>query len=333
MTQTDRTPQTDPRELAETAGLKTGADLLFRKLAAPFDETEVKFKPQAVKGNRALALAYVDVRAVMDRLDAVLGPGDWQDDYTLLSDGSVACRLSIRVGDRWVTKVDVGGTSEQPDGGDRMKSAFSDALKRTAVKFGIGRYLYRLPQVWWDYDPAKRQFATPPRLPGWDKAPPAGRPEGRPQDGPAAGPSLPQTGPELLKRLSWAEAEMVGQGLCKQGELLEMVRATGVRAGFPEQLAQWAGPVQMGTAVGAVLAFKRQKKKNPGPQAEDLGPAKVSKEQADALRMTLKAGRVDINTFLTHYKISRIDDLPASEYAAALARLEKRARESQTQTA
>ena len=44
--------------------------------------------------------------------------------------------------------MDVGAPSEQPDGGDRLKAAFSDALKRAAVKFGIGRYLYRLPQQW-----------------------------------------------------------------------------------------------------------------------------------------------------------------------------------------
>src|SRR5881275_1046881 len=59
--------------------------------------------------------------------------------------GSMMCRLRLRLGDEWVTKVDVGGPSEQPDGGDRLKAAFSDALKRAAVKFGIGRYLYRLP--------------------------------------------------------------------------------------------------------------------------------------------------------------------------------------------
>lgn len=42
-------------------------------LSAPFDAREVKFKPQSVKGNRARALAYVDVRVIQDRLDDVLG--------------------------------------------------------------------------------------------------------------------------------------------------------------------------------------------------------------------------------------------------------------------
>ena len=62
-------------------------------LAAPFGENEVKFRPQVVRGNRALALAYVDVRAIMDRLDSVVGVENWQDNYELLPDNSVMCRL------------------------------------------------------------------------------------------------------------------------------------------------------------------------------------------------------------------------------------------------
>jgi hypothetical protein len=40
-------------------------------------------------------------------------------------------------------------------------------LKRAAVKFGIGRYLYRLPAQWQDYDPQRRQFVKTPSLPPW----------------------------------------------------------------------------------------------------------------------------------------------------------------------
>jgi hypothetical protein len=78
-------------------------------------------------------------RAVQDRLDDVLGVDGWQDDYQCL--GSVACRLRCRIGREWLTKVDVGGPSEQPDAGDRLKSAFIDSLKRAAVKVAVGRYL------------------------------------------------------------------------------------------------------------------------------------------------------------------------------------------------
>lgn len=138
---------------------------IFDLLAKPFDPSLVRFKPAVVSGNRALALAYVDARAIQDRLDNVLSPVNWQDDYEAMPDGSVICRLRIRVEGEWITKTDVGSPSEQPDSGDRMKAAFSDALKRAAVKFGIGRYLYRFPAQWLDYDPQRRQFLRQPRLP------------------------------------------------------------------------------------------------------------------------------------------------------------------------
>jgi hypothetical protein len=138
---------------------------LMAALAAAFDPSEVKFKPGAVSGNRALALAYVDTRTVQDRLDEVLGIDGWQDTYTPLPDGSVVCELRCRIGGEWIVKTDVGGASEQPDAGDRIKAAFSDALKRAAVKFGIGRYLYRLPSSWCDWDPAKKRFLKTPQLP------------------------------------------------------------------------------------------------------------------------------------------------------------------------
>jgi hypothetical protein len=40
-------------------------------------------------------------------------------------------------------------------------------LKRAAIKFGVGRYLYHLPKVWVDYDPQKKQLKGQPQLPPW----------------------------------------------------------------------------------------------------------------------------------------------------------------------
>src|SRR5580700_8777615 len=147
------------------AEMSTDVDGLMRALASPFDPREVKFKPAVVSGHRAMAMAYIDARVIQDRLDDVLGVMGWQDSYECLPDGSVVCRLKVRLGDEWITKMDVGGQSEQPDEGDRRKAAFSDALKRAAVKFGIGRYLYRLPACWCDFDPQKKQFTRTPVLP------------------------------------------------------------------------------------------------------------------------------------------------------------------------
>jgi hypothetical protein len=235
--QTNSTPQND-------------FGLTARALAAPFDESEVKFKPQAVKGNRALALAYVDVRAIMERLDSVLGVENWQDRYQLLADNSVMCQLRLKIGGRWITKSDVGDPSEQPDGGDRIKAAFSDALKRAAVKFGIGRYLYRLPQQWADYEPQKRQFSSPPRVPEWARPKTAAN-----QSKPAKKANLPADGAELHRRLREADSDLAAKGLSPVGALLDHVTQAGVKAGFGADLKQWMGPA-IELAVAETRAFK-----------------------------------------------------------------------------
>ena len=72
----------------------------------------------------------------MDRLDEVVGVGRWQDSYKVLNDESVECTLTIL----GVTKVDVGERTNFAD----IRGGYSDAFKRAAVKFGIGRFLYDL---------------------------------------------------------------------------------------------------------------------------------------------------------------------------------------------
>jgi hypothetical protein len=140
---------------------------MLSALRSPFDPRDVQFKPSVLSkdGRRALAIAYVEARAVMDRLDEVVGPGNWKDCYRILADRrdreggqvEVECRLAIRLGDQWIVKADVGV-------GDDLKAAYSDALKRVGVKWGIGRYLYSLPAVWADYDQTRREFADPEAL-------------------------------------------------------------------------------------------------------------------------------------------------------------------------
>jgi len=219
-------------------------------LSEPFDPKDVKFKPQSVKGNSALALAYIDCRVVQDRLDAVVGVDGWTDEYEILPEGSVVCKLRLKLGDLWITKSDVGSPSEQPDGGDRLKAAFSDALKRAAVKFGIGRYLYRLSAVWADYDPAKRQFVQPPQLPAWARPSPALTPSPAPKSA-----SLPDSGPELHRRLTTFEARLVGQNLCEPGNLLEYVSKAGEQAGFSSEITTWPSQA-ISSAVEYVRAFE-----------------------------------------------------------------------------
>lgn len=140
---------------------------IMERLRDFFPASDVQFKPGVVNGNRALALAYIDARTVMDRLDEALGCLGWQDSYTFLPDGSAVCSLSVKVGAEWATKMDVGAPSEQKDEGDRRKASVSDALKRAAVKFGVGRYLYSIENSWHDFDPQRKRFLKIPELPSW----------------------------------------------------------------------------------------------------------------------------------------------------------------------
>lgn len=233
---------------------------LTTALAAPFSPTEVKFKPQSVKGNRALALAYIDCRVIQDRLDDVLGVENWMDEYEILADGSVMCRLKLKLYGDWVTKSDVGSPSEQPDGGDRLKAAFSDALKRAAVKFGIGRYLYRLPAVWTDYDPQKKQFTQTPQLPAWALPP---KKNSAPQSVQTAkSPGLPHNGDELHRRLREYDAKLSEKKMCGVGALLSHVTQAGVKAGYGDDLGKWDGPA-ISFAVETVKAFEASLKTSP----------------------------------------------------------------------
>lgn len=154
-----------------------------KALAAPFAPDVVKFKAQTVKDNRALAVAFIDARDVAARLDDVLGIDGWEEAYRTEPSGNVVCTLTVYVGERRVNREDIGGPSDQKNTGDKAKAAFSDAFKRAAVKFGVGRYIYRLPKSWVGYDPQKKQLTEKPQFPAWAV----------PDDFKAAGPKLADT--------------------------------------------------------------------------------------------------------------------------------------------
>jgi hypothetical protein len=232
------------------------AQELAAALAASFAPDQVKFKPAVVSGSRALALPYVDARVIQDRLDDVLGVAGWQDDYEFLPDGSVVCRLRCKLGEEWIVKVDVGGPSEQPDGGDRLKAAVSDALKRAAVKFGVGRYLYRLPAQWADYDPQRKQFVRQPRLPAVaPQAPSAPSTNGKH----VSKAPEPKNGAQLSTWLDNLDACSMAHAGTQAGWL----RAECVRlAGTTENIERWpTATVNAVVQVGKALAAKLRQAK------------------------------------------------------------------------
>jgi hypothetical protein len=259
---------THPDHAEEIASISAEVERLTEALSAPFEARQLRFKPGVVSGNRALALVYVDARVIQDRLDEVLGVAGWQDEYESLPDGSVVCKLRLRLGAEWITKSDVGGPSEQPDEGDRRKAAFSDALKRAAVKFGIGRYLYRAPSQWVDYDPQKRQFVKTPTLavPAPPKKPAPIPAPAKAREAPRAA-ALPASGAELQQRLAAYDAQLAKQGLCKSGELVKHVVQAGVKAGQVADLSAWSGPA-IALAVDATRAFETRLRHPEGGRKE-----------------------------------------------------------------
>jgi len=115
-------------------------------LAAPFPADAVSWRAQTLNqaGNSAMALAYIDARDVMRRLDEVCGPENWSDSYAETAKGRVIGTIAIRIGDAWVSKADGAGDTDV----EGAKGGLSDAFKRAAVKWGVGRYLYDLDAVW-----------------------------------------------------------------------------------------------------------------------------------------------------------------------------------------
>lgn len=119
-------------------------------LSDPFPDTAISWRIGATNGDKTkgMALAYIDARDVMERLDTVCGPGNWQDRYVETPKGRILCSLSVRIGGEWVEKSDGAGETDV----ESDKGAISDALKRAAVKWGIGRYLYNIDSPWVDVE-------------------------------------------------------------------------------------------------------------------------------------------------------------------------------------
>lgn len=116
------------------------------KLKEPFPEKDIEWRlsrsGKSQKGIWAMCLAYVTNRAIMDRLDEVVGVENWKNEFIPAPDGGVLCGLSIRINDEWVTKWDGAENTNI----DAVKGGLSGAMKRAAVQFGIGRYLYNLEE-------------------------------------------------------------------------------------------------------------------------------------------------------------------------------------------
>ena len=119
------------------------------KLKDCFEPSDIEWRlQQCGKGSNGkiwgMALAYVTNRAIMNRLDEVCGPENWKNEFKAAPDGGILCGISIKIGDEWVTKWDGAENTDI----EAVKGGLSGAMKRAAVQWGIGRYLYKLEESW-----------------------------------------------------------------------------------------------------------------------------------------------------------------------------------------
>lgn len=152
----------------------------LKKLSLPFKEDEIEWRIQSCgkKGNGqiwATCLAYVQARAIMNRLDDVCGPENWKVEYWFPSQNGVVAKLFIKIGEEWVAKED---GAEQTDI-EAFKGGLSSALKRAGSVWGIGRYLYGLETgyanitadsrgaKWGKTKDGAEFYWLPPKLPQW----------------------------------------------------------------------------------------------------------------------------------------------------------------------
>ncbi len=135
-----------------------------RALKRPFPPSQISWRTGAtnkkVDPDKAIALAYIDARDVMRRLDDVFGL-HWQCRYTH-AEGKTICEIGAKIDGEWVWRAGGAGDTDM----EAEKGAISDAFKRAAVLWGVGRYLYELPNEWVEIDERKR-LKRQPNLPKW----------------------------------------------------------------------------------------------------------------------------------------------------------------------
>lgn len=139
-------------------------DKALPHLRRPFTPAAVKWKvqsawPKGKPAEGAIIVGYIDARLVSERLNMVVG-GAWSEKPVRVGDRPDALMYELTVFD--TTHVDV-GISQGATEGMKLKGVHSDALKRTAVRFGVGVPLYAMPEVRLDVtsDGAEKADGTP----------------------------------------------------------------------------------------------------------------------------------------------------------------------------
>lgn len=213
-------------------------------ISAPFPADRISWRVGSTTQDKkkGMALAYIDARDVYERLDAVCGPAGWQCRYPH-ADKKTVCEIGIKVGDEWIWKANGAGDSDV----EAEKGALSDAVKRAAVVWGIGRYLYDVASPWVPIEPAGKSFKITE--------------EGLNQLRRSLGRSAPAATPSIARREEKA-TEDVGEHAEYLGDLVRRcgsIDALEVLRTDPSFKADFkALPLALQATVGAVIKTKRE---------------------------------------------------------------------------
>lgn len=143
------------------------AEYVMQQLKNPFHPDDIEWRVGSTNSDKSkgLALAYVTNRAIQNRLDEAFGVFGWRNEYKEWKQTSQLCGISVKFEGEWITKWDGADDSQT----EAVKGGLSDSMKRAAYQWGIGRYLYKLPQKWVKLKPAGRSYAIDEKvqLPKW----------------------------------------------------------------------------------------------------------------------------------------------------------------------
>jgi len=157
------------------------------RLTAPLPEEDVKFLIQATSkdGSKVLMAPYVDARTIIQRLNEVV-PGRWKDEYEIRQ-GQIRGKAGPENGYYAICTLTIEGVGVHQDVGEGQfpKDAVSDALKRAAVKFGIGLELYKGEAVWVNAEHGRPKASREELLAIWKGEKPAPAPGPHPVERPS----------------------------------------------------------------------------------------------------------------------------------------------------
>lgn len=129
---------------------------LTKELIRPFCLSELQFRPTSKRAGRQRIFTHVDLRTVLNRLDSLV---PMQYEVNVEQQGEIFI-VNLKV--LGVSRSGVSGLNDKNDEDfDRVAASFSIGLKRAAVQFGIGRYLYELPEMWGEVYSFEREAIMP----------------------------------------------------------------------------------------------------------------------------------------------------------------------------